>query len=153
MHSDQLIEKQLTESVIGAFYEVYNNLGYGFLEHVHAKGLETELRSRRHRVARETNVRVHYKGRLLCTQRIDILVDERLIVEIKSSELLPAPAMSQLRNYLKATNIEVGLLLHFGPKPKFYRQVMSNENKQSRFSRPDSTDLQRSFDSTRIPPI
>jgi len=122
MHENQLIEQQLTESVIGAFYEVYNHLGYGFLEHVHAKALEIELRSRRHRVARETNVRVHYKGSLLCTQRIDMLVDDKVIIEIKSSEILPAPSMSQLRNYLKATNIEVGLLLHFGPKPKFYRR-------------------------------
>jgi len=147
MRDTDLIAKKLTESVIGAFYEVYNNLGYGFLEHVHAKGLERELRTRGHKVARETNVRVLYKGKHLCTQRIDMLVDDTLIIEIKSSETLPAPAMSQLRNYLKATNVEVGLLLHFGPKPRFYRQVMSNSPS---LSKPDSSDLQRSFDSTRI---
>jgi len=132
MPENKLLEEALTESIIGAFYEVYNHLGYGFLEHVHAKGMEKELRSRRHSVARERNVSVRYKGDLLCTQRIDMLVDDRLIVEIKSSEILPAPAMSQLRNYLKATDIEVGLLLHFGPKPRFYRQVMSNDHKALR---------------------
>ena len=134
MRNDDLIEAELTESVIGAFYEVYNFLGYGFLEQVHAKGLERELRARGHRVARETYVWVHYKADPLCTQRIDMLVDDKLIIEVKSSEILPPPAMSQLRNYLKATTLEVGFLLHFGPKPRFYRQVMSNETKMLRSS-------------------
>lgn len=96
--------------------------------------MERELHIRRHKVAREINVGVDYKGSFLCTQRIDMLVDDKLIIEIKSSELLPAPSMSQLRNYLKSTDIEVGLLLHFGPKPRFYRQVFSNENKRLRSS-------------------
>jgi GxxExxY protein len=96
MRDDSLIEAELTESVIGAFYEVYNQLGYGFLEHVHAKGLERELQTRRHRVDRETNIWVDYKGDLLCTQRIDMLVDDKLIIEVKSSELLPPPAMDSV---------------------------------------------------------
>jgi GxxExxY protein len=67
MLETKLLEEALTESVISAFYEVYNHLGYGFLEHVHAKGMEKELRLRSHSVARERNVPVHYKGGILCT--------------------------------------------------------------------------------------
>lgn len=121
----KLIEDALTGSVIGAFYEVYNELGFGFLEHVHIKALNRELSDRGHSVVLEEPVRIYYKGHDLCSQRLDMVVDGRLIVEVKSSELLPPLAFRQLNNYLKATRLEVGLLLHFGPEPKFYRRVVS----------------------------
>lgn len=123
-----LIEESLTKSVIGAFYEVYNTLGFGFLEHLYITALERELRDRAHLVARQVSVPVSYKGALLGTQRLDMIVDGKLIVEAKSTLQLPPIAERQLYNYLKATNLEVGLLLHFGPQPKFFRQV-SRKNK------------------------
>jgi GxxExxY protein len=121
-----LIEESLTQSVIGAFFEVYNTIGYGFLEHLYCMALERELMERDHAVAREVSVAVTYKGHHLGTQRIDMIVDDRLIVETKATAQLPPFAQRQLFNYLKATRLEVGLLLHFGPTPRFYRQVARN---------------------------
>ena len=122
-----LIEEALTESAIGAFYEVYNTFGFGFLEHIYVTALERELLARGHHVAREVCVRVTYKGEELAQQRIDMLVDEKLIVEIKSTYELHKAAPRQLFNYLRATNLEVGLLLHFEPKPSFFRLISSNK--------------------------
>jgi GxxExxY protein len=127
--SRALIEEELTKAVIGVFYDTYNSLGYGFLEHVYMLAMERELTNLDHLVAREYPAPVYLKGEVLCTYRIDMVVDEKVIVEIKSTEQLHPSATRQLRNYLKATNIEVGLLLHFGPEPKYYRQVLSNQNK------------------------
>ncbi len=118
-----LIEEELTHSVIGAFFDVYNTLGYGFLEHVYAMALERELLARGHRVGREVSVNIAYKEITLTSQRLDFVVDERLVVETKSTQTLPAFAARQLYNHLRATNLAVGLLLHFGPEPKFYRLV------------------------------
>lgn len=125
----ELIEEELTEAVIGVFYDVYNSLGYGFLEHVYMLAMERVLAQRGHSVAREYPAPVYLKGEVLCTYRIDMVVDEKVIVEIKSTEQLHSSATRQLRNYLKATEIEVGLLFHFGPEAKYYRQVLSNQNK------------------------
>ena len=122
-----LLEEKLTHSVIGAFYEVYNHLGFGFLEHLYVMALERELLQRGHVVGREVNISVTYKGEELGTQRLDMVVDNALIVELKSTAELHKAAPRQLYNYLRATNLEVGLLLHFGPEPKFYRVISRNE--------------------------
>lgn len=123
MATSKLIEEALTRSAIGAFYEVYNTLGFGFLEHFYVAALERELVARGHRVAREVTVRVAYKGETLGVQRLDMIVDAKLVIETKSGSQLHKAAARQLYNYLRATNIEVGLLLHFGPKPHFYRMI------------------------------
>jgi len=123
MSDHELIEGPLTESVIGAFYEVYNNLGYRFLEQVYLAALERELRARGHTVGREVWVPVHYKGEEISRQRLDMIVDERLVVEAKSTQDLHKSAPRQVYNYLRATRLQVGLLLHFGPEPAFYRLV------------------------------
>lgn len=130
MGDDGLIEGELSRSVIGAFFEVYNEMGYGFLEHLHAKGMQVELLSRGHNVTREVSVPVYFKGWTLGDQRIDMIVDDKLIIEIKSTYNLPKTANRQLYNYLRCTDLEVGLLLHFGPKAFFHRQVLSNEKKR-----------------------
>jgi GxxExxY protein len=119
----ELVEERLTGSVIGAFFEVYNNLGYGFLEHVYVMALERELIARKHRVAREVAVQVLYKGDPLAEQRLDMIVDRKLVVETKSTHELNKSANRQVYNYLRSTNLEVGLLLHFGPDARFYRVV------------------------------
>jgi len=112
---------EVTRSIIGAFYEVYNHLGYGHLEHVYVLALERELRARGRRVGREFSVRVMYKGEELAHERLDMVVDEAVVVEVKSTEVLSAHAGRQLLAYLRATNLEVGLLLHFGPRAVFHR--------------------------------
>lgn len=121
MPRDSLAFADLTFSVIGAFFEVFNILGCGFLEHLYVMALERELRARGHRVEREVSVRVTYKGEELGWQRIDMLVDDVLIVEVKSTFELPKSAKRQVYNYLRATGKPVGLLLHFGIEPLFYR--------------------------------
>jgi GxxExxY protein len=128
---DRLAEEELTGSIIGAFYEVYNTLGFGFLERVYVMALERELRARGHHVAREVAVRVMYKGELLSNQRLDMIVDGKVIVETKSTLDLHKAARRQIYNYLKATNLEVGLLLHFGAVASFYREIRSNPKGKS----------------------
>lgn len=123
------MEEALTRSIIGAFYEVYRVLGYGFLEHLYLAALERELHVRGRRVSRELAVRVMYKGDEVGMQRLDMLIDDRVIVEAKSTRLLSDVAPRQLYNYLHGTNIEVGLLLHFGPKPAFHRVICENRLK------------------------
>jgi GxxExxY protein len=123
MARGELIEERLTHSVIGAFFEVYNTLGFGFLEHLYVLALERELLARGHRVAREVGIPVLYKGQDLGLQRLDMIVDSKLAIETKSTTELHKSATRQLYNYLKATALEVGFLLHFGPEPHFYRVV------------------------------
>ena len=127
--SSGLHEADLTRSVIGAFFEVYRTLGFGFLEHVYCLALDRELLSRGHRVQREVAVPIFYKGSYLTSHRVDRLVDEKLVVEVKSTFQLSATAERQLRSYLGATKLELGLLLHFGPKPEFYRVLSLNSYK------------------------
>jgi GxxExxY protein len=124
-----LLHEGLTRSVIGAFYDVYNILGYGFLESVYSKALERELLSRGHAVHRNVAVEVLYKGEAIALQRLDLLVDDILIVEIKATSELPSVAARQLLNYLHATHLEVGLLLYFGPKARFVRLISTSETK------------------------
>ena len=132
MARGKLIEDELTRSVIGAFYEVYNELGFGFLEHPCSLAMDRELQSRGHTVMREFPATIKFKGHDLCEQRLDMVVDNLLIVEIKSSAVLPPTAIRQLYNYLRAPDFEVGLVLHFGLKPKFYRQILTNDLKRRR---------------------
>ena len=121
-----LLEEQLTREIIGAYYEVYNVLGYGFLESVYAKALEQELRARGLRVERETWVNVYYKGECVGVFRADMLVEGRVVVENKATATLSSNDRDQLRNYLRGSVLEVGLLLHFGPRPAFQRVIAEN---------------------------
>jgi GxxExxY protein len=121
-----LIEEALTRSAIGAFYDVHRKLGFGFLEPIYARALEKELRKRGRRVRRELAVPVLYDGEQIGWHRLDMVVDDRLVVEIKSVEPLPPVARRQLLSHLCSTNFEIGLLLHFGYRPRFYRQIYSH---------------------------
>ena len=119
----KLIEAERVHSIVNGFYAVYRYFGYGLVEGAYAGALEYELSDRGHTVVRELAVDIRYKDRHVIWQRLDMVVDERIVVEIKSSERLPPFAPRQLVNYLHATVFQVGLLLHFGPEPKFYRFV------------------------------
>lgn len=125
--------------MIGAFYDVHRNLGFGFLETIYARALEKELFKRGHRVQRELGVPVFYDGEPIGWHRLDMVVDERLVVEYKSVDPLPPIAKRQLRSYLCATRFEVGLLLHFGYRARFYRQIHSNEHRTFGGHRPLAT--------------
>ena len=127
-------EEDLLHSVIGAFYEVYNYLGFGFLEHHYVTALEDELRQRGHFFGREVGVVVRYKHLVLGRLRLDMLVDEKLVVETKSTLFLHSSASRQIYNYLRATNLEIGLLLHFGARPAFYRVICRTAKKNGKHS-------------------
>jgi GxxExxY protein len=102
---------------------VYNALGYGFLEHVCSNALSLELRNRGLHVAREVAVEVQYQGQSVGNFRMDMVVERRAIIEIKSCATVGLGEQRQLHNYLKAAKLPVGLLLHFGPNPDFRRLV------------------------------
>lgn len=116
-----LLERELTGEIIAAFFHVYNTLGYGFLETNYARALVIVLERKGVRVQREAATTVFFEGQEIGLYRIDLLVEDRIVVEVKASEVLPPTAKRQLRNYLAATKLRVGLLLHFGPKPEFFR--------------------------------
>jgi len=116
-----------TGAVIGAFYAVYNTLRYGFLESVYASALEIEFRERGINYIREMPLVVEYKGRAMGTYRADFFVNGKLVVEVKATNKLADTDRRQLLHYLRATNQEIGLLLHFGQKAEFHRMVYSRE--------------------------
>lgn len=122
-----LVEGELTDSVINAFHETYNTLDFGFVEPVYASALAWELRSRNHQVQREVAVSVFYKGHRVAWQRLDMVVDGRVAIEIKALEILPPSATRQLRSYLRATQLEVGLLINFGRHPQHFRLFEPNK--------------------------
>ncbi|MFN2601578.1 MAG: GxxExxY protein [Gemmatimonadaceae bacterium] len=119
----ELIEEEVTRSVIGAFFEVYNDVGFGFLEHTYSRAMAAELEARGHHVAREVSVEITYKGQSIGRQRLDLVVDKKVIVEVKANFQLHPSAIRQVYSYLRGSGLEVGLLLHFGPEAKFYRQI------------------------------
>ena len=127
-----LIEEELTRAVIASFYIVHRALGYGFREHLYSLALERVLQSRGHRVSREVAVMVYFRGEPLARQTLDMIVDDVLVLEIKSTERLHSEAVRQLFSYLTSTNLEVGLLLHFGREARFQRVVCENRLKARR---------------------
>ena len=117
------LEAELVHSIVGGFFDVYNYFGYGLSERVYCGALAHELRERGHHVVRELLIDIRYKGRHVATQRLDMVIDDKIIVENKATEkLCPADRM-QLLSYLRATKFEVGLLLHFGPTARFERYI------------------------------
>ena len=111
----------VTKAILIEFYYLYNRLGHGFVEVIYSRGLERRLRSAGHEVAREYHARVMLDGEQLGFQRLDMVIDQCVVVEVKSTQRLDPFSRRQLYNYLRATNLEVGLLLHFGPEPRFQR--------------------------------
>lgn len=123
LHSD------LTSEIIRLFYTVYNKLGYGFLEKVYERALKYELEKAGLFVESQRPINVYYETELVGEYYADLLVENRVIVELKASEAICEEHENQLINYLKATEIEVGLLLNFGKKPEVKRKAFSNINK------------------------
>jgi GxxExxY protein len=117
----------LTGEIISAFYEVYNTLGYGFLEKVYERAMLLELPKYGLRCESQKNIKVYYDGQVIGDYFADILVEGCVILELKSVQKIAPEHEVQLVNYLRATNVEVGLLLNFGPRPQFKRKVFSND--------------------------
>lgn len=120
-HSD------ITEQIIGAFYTVYNELGYGFLEKVYENALALEIRKRNLVVKQQQHIKVYYDNIIVGEYFADLLVADRVIVEIKAAENIDDAHLAQLTNYLKATRFEVGLVLNFGPQPQVKRQIFDQQ--------------------------
>jgi GxxExxY protein len=121
---------ELTELAIRAFYKVYNTLGYGFLEKVYVNALIIEFDKINVPTKLQSPVQVHYDGKIIGEYFADIIVNDCIIIEIKAAKNLTLEHEAQLLNYLKATEIEVGLLLNFGPKPEVKRKIFDNARKR-----------------------
>ena len=122
-----LIHGEVTDAIVGAFYSVYNELRYGYFETVYKPALEIEFTRRKVRYVREMALDVMYKGIVVGVYRADFLVAGRVVVEVKATRQTGDADRRQLLNYLRSTNQEVGLLLHFGPKAVFHRMVFTRE--------------------------
>ncbi|MDH5507505.1 MAG: GxxExxY protein [Anaerolineae bacterium] len=120
----------LTEQIISAFYNVYNELGYGFLEKVYENAMAIELQQAGLKSVQQSPIRVYYAGQLVGDYYADIIVSDLIIVELKAIKTLTAQHEAQLLNYLKATTYETGLLLNFGPKPQIKRRAFENTRKE-----------------------
>jgi len=121
--------KELTDSIIKAFYSVYNKLGYGFLEKVYVNALLFELERLGIPAVQQAPIPVYYEGRLVGEYFADLVVGDRVIVEVKAARTIADEHEAQLLNYLKASRYEVGLLLNFGPKPEVKRKAFDNLRK------------------------
>ncbi|MDX9696515.1 MAG: GxxExxY protein [Bacteroidales bacterium] len=127
INTDNYKHSDITEKIIKAFYKVYNTLGYGFLEKVYENALKYELIQMGLYVEKQKQIKVFYENKEVGEYYADLTVEESVIIELKAAEGLCEEHEFQLINYLKATEIEVGLLLNFGKKPEFKRKVFSNQ--------------------------
>jgi GxxExxY protein len=127
-----LIHEETTDIILKSFYTVYNQLGYGFLEKVYENALLIELRNSGLFCEKQKPIKVNYNGILVGEYFADILVEDSVIIELKAAEVIAEEHELQLINYLRATEIEVGLLLNFGKKPVFKRKIFTNDLKKIR---------------------
>lgn len=124
-----LLHKSITDKILKVYYEVYNELGYGFLEKVYQNAMYFELKSLGYKIEAQKQIKVYYKKQLVGEYYSDLLVEDKVIVELKATELLMNAHVAQVINYLKGTPIEVGLLLNFGEQPEFKRFIYTNDRK------------------------
>jgi len=127
-----LKHRVLTEGIIGVFYDVYNELGHGFIESVYEKAFEFALTSKGLNVRRQIEIPVWFRGQKVGNFSADMLIEGCVLLELKAGRGLDAAHEAQLLNYLRATEIEVGLLFNFGLTPQFKRLAFDNRRKQTR---------------------
>lgn len=123
------LHSELTKQIIQGFYQVYNTLGFGFLEKVYENALMIELEEIGLAAVQQSGVEVYYRRRDVGKYFADITVENKVILELKSVKELSEEHEAQLVNYLRASNVEVGLLMNFGPRPKVIRRVLTNDYK------------------------
>jgi GxxExxY protein len=130
--SHRFKHREITEKIIKIFYEVYNELGHGFLESVYEKSLEVAFNALELKVRRQVEIPVWFRGHQVGDFTADMLVESCVMLELKAAHALDSAHEAQLLNYLRATEIEVGLLLNFGLKPQFKRLIFDNPRKSIR---------------------
>ena len=124
-----LLEQELTEQIIKVYQDVYNELGYGFLEKVYQNAMYIELKQRGFFVEAQKQIKVKYKEFEVGEYYADLVVNEKIIIELKAAEYVVKEFEAQLLNYLRGTEIELGLLFNFGKKPEYIRKIFSNDRK------------------------
>ena len=123
--------EDLTERIIGCFYRVYDGLGFGFLEKVYENALRVEFKKEGFDFVNQFPIRVYYEGEVVGDYFADFVIEGKVVVEIKAIKELGDADEKQLLNYLRATGIDVGLILNFGQKPRVKRKIFESarENK------------------------
>ena len=129
MPTGEMLHKDVTKRVLGEFFQVHYELGVGYLESIYSAAMACALIGAGLNVDREVPIAVHFRGTRIGSFRADLIVESCVLVEVKCGAQLHPHAEAQLLNYLRSTELEVGLLLHFGEKPSFKRLVYSNERK------------------------
>ena len=124
-----LLHNELTSLIIKTFYDVYNELGHGFLEKVYQNALLIELKNKGLEVTSNEKIKVYYKGENVGDYYADIIVNDTIILELKAADYIVEEFENQLINYLRGTDCEIGLLLNFGKKPEFKRKIYENKRK------------------------
>lgn len=124
-----LLHKTITDTVLKIYFDVYNQLGSGFLEKVYQNAMYFELKENGFKVDAQKQIKVYFRKQLVGEYFADLIVEDKVIVELKATELLMNAHIAQTLNYLKATEIEVGLLLNFGDEPEFKRMIYTNDRK------------------------
>jgi GxxExxY protein len=127
---DSLKHRELTEKIIATFYEVYNELGFGFLESVYEEAMLIALSAKGLKANQQIPIPVWFRGKKIGNFEADLIVEDVVILELKAVRLLDEAHKAQLLNYLRATEIEVGLLLNFGQRPEFKRLAFDNQRKK-----------------------
>ena len=126
----EYLHQDISDKIIKAFYNVFNTLGYGFLEKVYEKAMLIELRKLGLQAQNQFPIKVYYESELIGEYFADIIVEQKVIIELKAHENLCPEHEAQLLNYLKATEIELGLLLNFGKEPQIKRKIFTNDRKR-----------------------
>ena len=124
--------QELTKEIIGIYYDVYNELGYGFLERVYQNAMLIELKKKGYQVEINKKLIVYYKKEVVGEYIPDIIINDLVILELKTVEYLIEIHENQILNYLKATECEIGLVLNFGKDPQFIRKIFTNDFKKNR---------------------
>jgi GxxExxY protein len=124
--------QELTKSIIGVYYDVYNELGYGFLEKIYHNAMIIELKKRGFEIENQKKINVFYKKEIVGEYITDIIVNNKVILELKTVEYLLDVHENQILNYLKATDCEVGIVLNFGKDLQFTRKIFTNDLKKHR---------------------
>jgi len=128
-----LKHRDLSRKIIKAFYEVYNELGSGFLESVYENAFSILLKEYNFKVERQIAVDVFFKGDIVGEFKADLLIESKILVELKSVAFMLPEHEAQIINYLKATDVDVGLLMNFGTQPQFKRFIFDRKRKIRRY--------------------